>query len=70
MVADVETAVATDWRDDPRWRLVQCDPEQFAERPEKPTAGAELAQPPLWASLYDESGRRIIASWFRPAVTV
>lgn len=67
---EVETAVETDWRDDPGWCLVQCAPDRFDEPPAKPTADAELAQPALWASAYDESGRRVVASWFRPTVTV
>jgi hypothetical protein len=69
-VDEAETAVETDWRDDPGWRLVQCAPEGFDAPPAKPTAGAELAQPALWASAYDETGRRIIACWFRPTVIV
>jgi hypothetical protein len=65
-----EEEIAADWRDDPGWRLVECAPDKFDEVPLKPTASAELARPALWASAYDESGRRIIASWFRPTVIV
>lgn len=69
-MAEAETAVELDWRDDPGWRLVECAADQFEEPPAKPTAAAELAQPALWASAFDESGRRIVASWFRPTVSV
>jgi hypothetical protein len=60
-----ETITETDWRDDPAWVLVTYDPAHYApEDLVKPPEKAELAQPPVWASLYD--GRRIVATWWRP----
>jgi hypothetical protein len=56
------------WQTDPGWRLVAYDPEYWRAKkkrpPEKPTAKAELAQPEIWASLYD--GSRPVATWQRP----
>ena len=57
--------MADDWRSDDAWTLVEWSPEHFPEPPTKPTATAELAQPPVWASAYDEKGR-IVATWHRP----
>lgn len=52
-----------DWREDPRWRLIEYDPETFREGDltDQPSPRAELANPPVWASAYD--GRRIVATW-------
>jgi hypothetical protein len=59
------------WRDDPGWKIVAFLPAfwtkaGFEEVPDRPTDNAELAQPPIWASLYDE--RRVVATWWRPRV--
>jgi hypothetical protein len=57
-----------EWRSDPRWRLILYDPERFDDVkkvPVTPTPQAELAQPPVWASLYE--GNRIVATWWRPS---
>lgn len=58
-------ATPASWRDDPGWRLVQYAPDLWSESdaPDKPTPEAELANPPVWASLYD--GSRIVATWRR-----
>lgn len=57
----------SDWRDDAGWVLADSDDEWWKAKgetpPAKPPAGAELAQPPEWASLYD--GRRLVATWTR-----
>lgn len=57
----------TDWRDDPAWKLADADLDYWRsigeKPPEKPPAGAELAQPDSWATLYD--GRRPVATWVR-----
>lgn len=62
----VEPPAAKSWRDDPGWRLVQYAPELWSESdaPDRPTDAAELANPPIWASLYD--GARLVAVWRRP----
>lgn len=55
-----------DWRDDPRWRLVDYDDEYFGDGrpvPQRPPHEAELAQPDNWASLY--AGRKVVATWSR-----
>lgn len=59
------TPSSPDWRDDPNWRPVQYDPALYAEAdiPQQPVAAAELATPPVWASLYE--GNRIAVTWYR-----
>lgn len=65
MAADEQPAAQT-WRDDPGWRLVFWDAEHYgdAEAPASPPDDAELAQPSVWASLYQD--RRLVACWWRP----
>jgi hypothetical protein len=60
---------AGSWRDDPGWRPISFDQERVrADKiPRKPTPRAELANPPLWASLYHEG--RIVVTWWRPFVS-
>jgi hypothetical protein len=60
-----EEAIKQDWRDDPGWRLAWYRAELWSEAdaPNQPTAEAELANPPIWASLYD--GGQIVATWSR-----
>jgi hypothetical protein len=55
------------WREDENWRLVEYSLEHFEQPPEKPTPGAELAQPPNWCSEVHE--RRIVATWYRARAT-
>jgi hypothetical protein len=57
----------TDWRDDPRWRLIEYDAAFYEgnEPPPSPPAEAELAQPDCWASLYVD--RKLVATWSRLA---
>ena len=55
------------WRTDPAWSLVEYDPQAFATPPPKPTATAELAQPPARCSDYQDG--RLIATWYRTLPT-
>ena len=59
---------SSDWRTDPSWRLVVLDPALHgkADLLATPTAEAELANPPVWSSLYD--GNKIVATWWRPVI--
>lgn len=65
-----EPGPTTDWRDDPGWKLTAYAPELWSEAdaPDRPTAEAELAQPPVWASLYVDG--KMVATWRRPRVVV
>jgi hypothetical protein len=61
------------WRDDPAWRLVEYDAGYWAASaaspPARPPHEAELAQPPVWASLYARWNGKLaaVATWYRPA---
>lgn len=63
-----DTQPSLDWRDDPGWRPVQYDPTlcDWADVPVQPTAAAELATAPFWASLYE--GNKIVVTWYRPSI--
>jgi hypothetical protein len=61
-------APSPDWRADPNWRIAAYDRDRFTNLkkvPQKPTPKSELANPPVWASLYDED--RIVVTWWRPS---
>ena len=56
----------SNWRADPRWRLISFEPRLFREPPEsRPHADAERSTDHHWASLYwtpDGGGKPIIAA--------
>lgn len=57
------TLNARHWRNEDAWKLVFYSEAHFAKAPpDRPTAAAELSQPPVWASEYH--GNRIVATWF------
>lgn len=58
------------WQADPGWMLAEYDAAEWGRRgvkpPDTPPGDAELAQPPIWATLY--VGGRPVATWFREVV--
>lgn len=59
-----------DWRTDPGWELALWRDDLLKKRPgDRPAKRAELAQPPMWASLYAPDGQ-IAATWWRPVVLI
>jgi hypothetical protein len=55
-----------EWRNDPKWALVQWDKKHFdgTAPPDKPPKEAELSSNILWCDLYVD--HRIVATWGRP----